>query len=687
MDPRTGTTTSLGLISRGRRALGLACLLCLVALGLAGCGNDPYPAGETAKNAAYIVLGDDPKSLDPSYTYTVDEGYITDLIYPCFYRYHYLKRDPFVLQLNLGAEEPRREPYAYTDKGPDGKPVTVHGEQYTFRFRSDVTFPDDPCFPGGKGRHIVANDVLYSFKRMCDPKVQCPVASYFADKVVGWQEYSDAFAKLGKKNYDNPLPGVQVDPKDPQTLHIYLSKPYPQLLYLMAMHFTTPQAREAVEYWGDDYKVHHPVGSGLYQMAYYREKQRIVLQARSDKWPSFYPTEGAPGDREAGLLEDAGKQLPLNDEVIFPILKEGTTIWNLFLQGYLDRAGVNPQNFQQVFNGAGLSPELKRRGVSLRKSVQLDDTYCAFNMDDPVWGGYTPQKRKLRQAVSLSIDSKSFVDIFNLGNGTLGQFLLPPGVFGYEPDYRNPYTQYDPNLTKAKQLLAEAGYPNGIESATGQPLVLNIDSAAGNNQGRQRVLLLRDQIQKLGIHVSLRFTRYSAWQDIVDKGQYQFIPLYGWYADYPDPENFLFLLYGPNKRPGPNACAYHNPEYDRLFEQMQKMPNSPERLEIIRKMRAIAVEDCPWIVMWHDEGYGLLQPWMHNVKAHPIANDFSTYVRVDAEQRVRSEQEWNRPNYVPLFVIAFLLIGGAIPAMGVVRKRTNRKVRRRVSAEGEGNPN
>lgn len=661
-------------------------LLCSAAslLLTGGCGNNPYPPGESNGSVAYRLIGDDPKSLDPSFTYTVSEAVITDVIYPSFYRYHFLKRDPFALELNIGAEEAKRAPYTFTKMGKDGKTTTVTGEQYTFRMRGDIRFQDDPCFPGGKGRLANANDLLYSFKRMMDPKVQCPVGSFFADKVIGWQEYSKAFDTLGAKNYDNGLPGIQVDPKDPLTLHIYLSQPYPQLRYLMAMHFTTPQAREAVEHWKEGYKLRHPVGTGMFKMTEYKSKQRIVLEVNPNRYVSYFPKEGTAEDRTDGSLKDAGKRLPLTDKVVFSVVKEGVTAFNLFLQGYLDVSGVSNTNATQVLQGNDLSPDMKRRGVTMRKDVSVSVRYCFFNMNDPDWGGYTPQRRKLRQAVSLAIDSQAFIDVFNRGNGVLAQSMLPPGVFGYDPKFRNPYAQFDPNLAKAKQLLADAGYPNGIDPKTSAPLTLTMDGQTGTPELLAEFEQTKRQVEKLGIKVNLVLTRYSVWQDKTNKGQFQFSPIYGWFADYPDPENFMFLMYGPNKAPGPNASFYDNAEYDRLFLQMQKMEDSPQRFALIQRMQAIVTEDCPVIPMFHDVSFSLSQGWVRNTKVHPISNDDSQYRAIDVPLRSQKQAEWNHPNLAPLWWTLAILVASIVPAVRVIGQRTNRKVRRTESAAGEG---
>jgi ABC-type transport system substrate-binding protein len=653
---------------------------------LTGCNNNPYPLGESAGNVLYRTLTDDPKSLDPTFTYTLDEAYIADLIYPSFYKYEYLKR-PFQITLNLGAKEPFREKIPLLIKQPDGTTKMVTGERYTFTLRNDLKFQDDPCFPGGKGRPITAQDVVYSFKRMTDSKIQCPVASFFADKVLSWEEYSKGFDKYRADNkaksydipyYDNEMAGVQVDPHDPYTFTITLTQPYPQLKYLMAMHFTGPQAREAVKYYGEEYP-RHPVGCGPYVMSEYKPKQRIVLVKNPNRHKAFYPTEGMPEDEKYNLLADAGKELPRNDKVVFSILKEGVTAWNLFQQGYLDAAGVGNANYQQVVASSGLiSPDMASRGITLRKDAQVAVYYLAFNMEDPVFGGLDEKHRKLRQAVSLGIDQTEYIELLAQGNGIASQWIIPPGVNGNDPDYKNPYMTGD--VEKAKKLLAEAGYPDGIDPKTGQKLVLHYDNTAINAAGRIQVGIVQKQIERIGIKVESRSTPPNVFQDKLLKGQHQMI-FYGWFADYPDPENFVFLLYGPNKKPGPNSASYKNPEYDQLFDQMKSMDDGPERMAIIKKMRDISVEDCPWIYVFNPVTLSVGYDWMKNVKAHPIANDYNQYRSVDFEKRTQKQFEWNQPNVFPLLALIVAFILGAIPAVGVVRNRVNRRVRRDTGAE------
>lgn len=650
-------------------------LFCVAPLmSLAGCSNNPYPPGEAAKPILFRAMGDDPRTLDPSVSYMAGDALIVDAIYPSYFHYHFLKQEPFTLQLMLGAKEPERKPYQFTENGK-----TATGEEWIFKLRDDLRFQDDPCFPDGKGRKIVAADIIYAFRRMADPKVECPVLSFFEDKIIGFGEYIAANRKLSEQkkdaNYKAPIEGLYLDPQDPLVFHIRLKQPYPQLKYLMAMHFTTPIAHEAAEKYGEEL-ARHPVGCGPYVMSEFTSKKRIVLTKNPNYYKDLYPSDGAKGDAEAGWLKDAGQQLPLNDKVVFSAMRESTTAWNMFLQGYLDGYGVTQENFSQVVSKAGtITPEMKAKGITMRKVVTPGVSYLVFNMEDPLIGGYTPQKRKLRQAISLAVDAQAFIDLFSQGQGRTAESIIPPGLFGYDAKFKNPYRRYEPQLKRAKQLLKEAGYPDGRDPKTGEKLVIYYDTRSVTAAGRQYSGLLVKQLTKLGVQVQTRAWRPNVWEERVNQGKFQLID-YGWLADYPDPENFVFLLYGPNKRPGPNHSNYNNPEYNRLFERMRAMENTPERLKIIEQMRSIATEDCPLVFTEHGEDLALTYDWIHNSKPHPIANDIFKYRRVDAEIRARSQSEWNHPIIWPLLAFCAFIIAGSLPAANTVKQRRGRRLRR-----------
>jgi ABC-type transport system substrate-binding protein len=651
-----------------------AALLCAILIALPmGCGNNPYPDGDTATATIYLSLRDDPQTLDPSNSYTPA---IVDNICPAYFQYRYLKRTGDRLELALGAEPPRR--ILLLRPADAGRHVARHcDEEWTFRIKRGLRFQDDPCFPGGKGREITANDFLYSFRRMADPDVNSPWLSFFEDKILGFHDYvvhnRKRIAQGNTADYSEPVEGLQPVAGDPYSFRILLNQPFPQLRYLMSMRLTTPQAAEATARYGKEI-ARHPVGCGPYQVAEYRSKQRIVLVRNPNYRRELYPAEGDPADRAAGLLTDAGAPLPLCDKIVYTVLREGITSWNRFLQGYEDIWSVTQTNYQQVIGLQGqLTPEMRRMGIQLQRIFTPNINSFFFNMTDPVFGGYTPERRKLRQAISLAIDSQTLIDLFSQGNAEAAQFLIPPGVTGYERDYRNPYCRHD--LVMAKRLLAEAGYPDGIDAKTGERLTLYYDNSALDAAGRQYVVMVSRQIEAIGINVVLRSWRSTVMRERIDKGQWQFVG-HLWIADYPDPEDFLILLYGPNRRPGPNQGAYASPAFDRLFERMRALDDGPERLALLRQIRAIVVEDCPVVFVRHDMTLQITHGWLRNNKPPTVDMDYKKYLAIDGRLRARRQAEWNRPNYAPAIAFVGMALAGVLPAMSIVRARQNRKQRR-----------
>src|SRR6185312_2344272 len=206
-------------------ALRYSSLAAVAAIFVVGCSNDPYPTGETSRHVDYRSYRD-VTSFDPATSFNTDDGEMMDIVYPTFYRYDLLRWNPTVLEYEIGAKPP------ITTKLPNGI------EDWSFTIRPDLRFPDDPCFPNGKGRQATAADIVYAFKRMADPATTCPVQPFISDKILGFTQFMDGFKEFGKKNYDRPLAGVFVDPKDPLTFHVRLVQHYPQLKFILAMHMT-----------------------------------------------------------------------------------------------------------------------------------------------------------------------------------------------------------------------------------------------------------------------------------------------------------------------------------------------------------------------------------------------------------------------------------------------------------------
>ena len=314
---------------------------------------------------------------------------------------------------------------------------------------------------------------------------------------------------------------------------------------------------------------------------------------------------------------------------------------------------------------------MQAQGITLSTAVETSTLYTGFNWLDATVGGDTERSRKLRQAISIAVDFEEFVSIFANGRGIAAQSPLPPGIFGYRDGEAgiNPVV-YDwvdgkpqrKSIVVAKRLLAEAGYPNGVDAQTHLPLVINLDTTATGVGDKSRLDWMRKQFEKINVQLVVRSTDYNRFQDKIRRGDMQMF-YYGWNADYPDPENFLFLLNGAQAkvgRGGENAANYSNPEFDRLFEQMKNMDNTPQRQKLIDQMLDILHRDSPWLWGYHPKKFVLQHAWLHNVKPNVMANNKLKYWRVDSALRERLRRDWNHPVLWPLWLsVAVLSMFGA----------------------------
>jgi ABC-type transport system substrate-binding protein len=413
--------------------------------------------------------------------------------------------------------------------------------------------------------------------------------------------------------------------------------------------------------------------------------RRMVLERNPNFHGETYPTEGMPGDAGKGLLEDAGKPVPFIDRVVFSLEKEDIPYWNKFLQGYYDASGISSDSFDQAVSiGAGgeisLTDEMQARGIRLTTTVSTSIFYTGFNWLDPVVGGDSESARKLRQAIAIAVDFEEYISIFLNGRGIPAQSMLPPGIFGHRSGDAGVNTLvYDITpegprrkpISEARRLLAEAGYPEGRDIATGKPLVLYFDTTATGPDDKARLDWLRKQFARLDIQLVIRGTDYNRFQAKMRKGTAQ-IYQWGWNADYPDPENFMFLLYGPNSKVehnGENASNYQSEEYDRLFEQMKNMDNTPERQQVIHDMIAIARQDSPWLWGFHPKQFSLNHAWYMNSKPNLMANNTLKYRRIDPAMRREMQSAWNRPVRWPLLLFVAVLLLVIVPAVIGHRRR------------------
>ncbi len=668
----------------------LCSTLCLMlAAGLASCTNDPYPHADADQKVLYTSFSEAPKTLDPAVSYSTSEHVITANVFDTLLEYDYLAR-PYRLIPGLAEAVP--EPEAL----PDG------GQRYRFRLRDGVRYQDDPCFSrngtGERSRPVTADDFAFQFARLADPAVNSPAASSFA-QVRDFQAFAKRLAVARKNDAAlsrrpareqyaaaGGIAGLVV--LSPREFALDLSEPNAQILYWFAMPFTTPVAWEAVAYYdgreGRDNLADHPVGTGPFRLAVYDKQLRYVLE-RNPTWYGTRPEAAqAPGVAFPRAIDQAdiadkrvdpsyaGRRMPFLDRVNFTREREGIPRFNKFLQGYYDDGGIIKESFDAIVQGDRLSPEMVARGMRLDREVEPTIYYIGFNMNDPVLGSKNGTRaKKLRQAMSLAVNSETFLHLFLNGRGVPAQSPLPPGLFGYDADYRNPYRQ--PDMARARQLLAEAGYQNGIDPATKAPLKLTFDTGNTSAQSLLETEFFIGAWRSLGLNVEIAATTYNQFQDKVRRGAYQ-IFRWGWSADFPDPENFLFLLECSNAQAnnsGPNTANFCNDAFDARYKAMKDLPNGEARARLVKEMLFITQDERPWIELFHVEDFTLSHAWLINSKPMGLSYPAFKYKDVDPKLRARLRAEWNKPIRWPVALLVIAIIALAVPAVRTYyRERT-----------------
>jgi ABC-type transport system substrate-binding protein len=585
---------------------------------LAACAKAPEP---DARFAAIAEI----KGFDPAYTSDQYAAGAQFQVFEPLLEIHPLKR-PFELMPCLAETAPEESADHLT---------------FTFKIR-DALFQDDACFPDGKGRKVTARDFVWCFKRlMAVPDSQ--MNWIFAGKIKGLDDWAAKAAKKLEELFDyrnrhypfespemqdlvdEEVPGLRA--LDDRTLRIELAEPYPQFLWTLTMGLVYPH--EAVEKYGVEFQ-NHPVGTGPYHVDEFWIFDRKITFVRNPTWHGqTYPTEGGPGDREAGRLDDAGKPLPFLDRVEFVVIRESQPRWLEFLDGRLDRIDVEKEIWDRAMtDDARLKPDLVARGVRFETERMGNVAYTAINLEDPVLGLPAGERgRKVRQAMSLAYDVDEWIRIMRNGRwGVAAVNPIPPGLYG-SVDVASPYAKRD--LVRAKKLLEDAGYPGGEGLPTFRYEMYGTDTLVRNSAE-----IFVSEMKEIGVDVELVG---NTWDQMIAKINDKKAQIFGmsYSQDYPDAQDFLQLFYGPNEAPGPNATNYKNPEYDALYKKMSVMQDSPERDEVIKKMVAMVNEDCPWIYADVRTNYSFLHPWLKDFKYSDINSWMFKYCRVDKAEKAR----------------------------------------------------
>ncbi len=717
-------------------------VIVLASVFAAGCSpvpwNNPYPARDDGTNTLYSSFTERPRHLDPVQSYAMNEFALIANIYQPPLQYHYLKR-PYQLIPFAAAAVPQPEFFDVQGRrlSQNARAQDIAYSDYVIRIRPGIRYQPHPAlaaddqgrfvyhgltrrdlagihaigdFKERGTRELVAADYVHQIKRLAHPRLHSPIMQLMSEYIVGLKELAE---QLAGENKELPRDGfldltkfdiAGVQATDRYTYRVRVRGKYPQFLYWLAMPFFAPVPPEADRFYAQPGLAEKnitldwfPIGTGPYMLTVNNPNRQMVLERNPNYEGELYPSEGEPGDAEEGLLRDAGKPLPFVDKVVYSLEKEQIPYWNKFLQGYYDTSGISSDTFDEAvqFSGQGdvtLSDEMRERGIRLQTSVGTTVFYLGFNMLDPVVGGYSERARKLRIAISIAVDQEEFISIFRNGRGVPAHGPIPPGIFGYREgkDGINPYV-YDwkdgsprrKSIEAAQRLLAQAGYPNGRNAKTGEPLLLNLDAAGAGPDSKARFDWYVKQLDKIGVQLVVRATDWNRFQDKVRKGNTQLYYL-GWGADYPDPENFLFLLHGKQskvKTAGENASNYVNREFDSLFEQMKNMDNGPRRQAIIDRMVAVACRDAPWVWSFFPKNFSLQHAWVFNSKPNQMANNSLKYQRIDPAMREKLRREWNQPVLWPVAALFILLALSILPAVFMFRRREHATARLDVLPE------
>jgi len=542
------------------------------------------------------VKGFDPITAGDRYS-----GEEVSRIYEGLLEFHYLKR-PYELSPSLAQKMPS---------------VSDDGLTYTFKLREDIFFHDNECFKDGVGRQMIASDVIYSIKRLADPKAGGLGWWLINGKIKGLNKWRKRNLRSKSVDYSTEIEGIKATGKF--TVQFKLTKKSPQFLYSLAMPYTFVVPIEAVEMYGKEF-LNHPVGTGPFVTEPYKQGAKIVYYRNKKYRDTYYPEIGEIGDDEKGLLKDKGKKLPLLDKIIVVIQTEDQPRWLSFEKGKTDFLKVPKDNFESVIiPGKGISQNYKKKGILLNASPDLDVTYIAFNHSDPLF----KNNKLLKQAMSTAYNGRKANELFYNNQAVVAQGVIPPGIAGYTAQ-KNPYKQY--NIEKAKQLLVKAGYPGG----KGLP-VIKFEHKADSTH-RQMAEFFQKQMKLIGINIEING---NTWPQLVRKVNSQQAQMFAmaWGADYPDAENFLQLLYGKNSAPGANGANYDNEEFNNLYEIASVMQDSPKRTKLYEQLNEMLIDATPWIFGVHRVKYVVHHGWLENYKFTAFTHGRSKYFNIDLAKK------------------------------------------------------
>jgi ABC-type transport system substrate-binding protein len=558
-------------------------------------GADPPRTLRVAFNAA--EAGFDPQAANDNYSFMV-----CDAIFDALYTYDYFARPPRLVP-NTAAAMPE---------------IADGGRMFTIKVKPGIHFADDPAFKG-KRRELTAADYVYSIKRIFDPRVRSTSLYIFENQLVGLDEVLASARRTNSFDYDAPIEGLQA--LDRYTLRVRFRNPYYLFQHWLTYVSLAAVAREVVlAHQDESHRVReHPVGTGAYRLKDWARGQKIVLEANPGYRAEVYPTPAAgsePGDAAIarGL---SGKRLPLVGRVEISIVEEAQPRLLLFETGKLDYVEVPSSVASLALAGIELKPEYARRGIALHREIEPAMSYTFFNMDDPVVGGYSPEKVALRRAIALGHDRTTEIRTLRNGQAVLAAQVPPPGLTGYDPSI--PVADiYDPAAARA--LLERFGYRDrdgdGFrETPDGRPLTITLASTT-DAAARAGDELWKRNMDAIGIRITFIKQKWSELNRMAEAGQLMMWGL-GGVASIPDADTFYSTLYSGNIGTG-NYARFRLVEYDRLYEQSRSLADDGARTALFRRMNDLVQAYAPWILDLHQYVNVLTQPWLKGYKPDPL---------------------------------------------------------------------
>jgi ABC-type transport system substrate-binding protein len=505
--------------------------------------------------------------------------------------------------------------------------VSSDGMTYTIRLKKGIHFIDDPVF-GGKKRELTMADYVYSFKRLIDPAIHSPHTWIFAGRVKGVDAAIETAKSTNTFNYDAPIEGFEL--VDRYTLRIHLTHPDFNLGMLLAHEPTGAVAREVVEKYRDPqgHVMDHPVGTGPYMLKQWVRGSRIVLEANPDYRGFTWDFEPGTDPEDTKIVAAMkGKKMPQIGRIEISVIIEDQGRWLAFQNNELDLMELQGPLAPKALDGAKLKPELEKKGVQLSRIIDPEISMYYWNMRDPVTGGFSKEKIALRRAIAMAHDIQNEIHILWNDQAIPLEYPIPPGVVGHDPNYHSSI-RYDP--AAANKLLDKFGYkigPDGWRTLPdGKPFKITF-TARNESNGQLQLELWKRTYDS--IHIRMEGDRMPFRDILKAEKQCKLQSRNGpWIADYPDGDNFMQLFYGPNSMQTNYSCMVM-PEFDRMYEETQKMPAGPERDLLYHKMTRLIEVYSTHRLAYARYRNMIAQPRVIGYKKHPIYHQEWAYIDID----------------------------------------------------------